>query len=181
MNTRLLQSVSVLLMFLWLVGCALQHDAEHPAEAKAQKQTHEEPAKDGMPTFTYRPGGWFIFQSWVKIVSSRGNDTDCGIAWHAEIEWQVFWYPGNEIRSDRAFLSRIRNLEMCDSEAGSNDDQQLVDRCLRQKGYEPADGNRSESQLTHVKQNFYENSFARNPQQIGGFRSYLKSLERRQR
>lgn len=56
MNTRLLQSLSVLLIFLWLVGCALQSHAEQPAEAEAQKKTHEEPAKDGIPTFTYRPG-----------------------------------------------------------------------------------------------------------------------------
>ena len=57
MKARMLRSLSVLLILLSLVGCALQHDAEHPAEVKAQKQTYKEPAKDGMPTFTYRPGG----------------------------------------------------------------------------------------------------------------------------
>ena len=56
MNTGFLQSLSVVLIFLWLVGCALQPHAEQPAKAEAQKKTHEQPAKNGIPTFTYRPG-----------------------------------------------------------------------------------------------------------------------------
>jgi len=50
------QSLSILLVFLSLVGCALQPHAQEPMEADTQKKTHEEPVKAGMPTFIYRPG-----------------------------------------------------------------------------------------------------------------------------
>jgi hypothetical protein len=56
MRASLSKSLNVLLIFLSLVGCALQPQAQQPEEANAQKKTHEEPPKDGMPTFTYRPG-----------------------------------------------------------------------------------------------------------------------------
>jgi hypothetical protein len=49
------QSLGVLLVFLSLVGCALQPHGQKPAESDPEK-THEEPAKAGMPTFIYRPG-----------------------------------------------------------------------------------------------------------------------------
>ena len=39
------QSLSILLVFLSLVGCALQPHAQEPMEADTQKKTHEDPAK----------------------------------------------------------------------------------------------------------------------------------------
>jgi len=57
MKTRLLEGVSVLMILLSLVGCATQPHPQQPAQADAQKKPAEEPAKAGMPTFTYRPGG----------------------------------------------------------------------------------------------------------------------------
>ncbi len=56
MNPRSLQALSVLLIFLSLAGCAQQRHAQEPVKADAQTKTQEEPAKAGMPTFTYRPG-----------------------------------------------------------------------------------------------------------------------------
>jgi hypothetical protein len=73
------QSLGVLLVFLSLVGCALQPHGQKPAEADTEK-THEEPAKAGMPTFIYRPGARVIFQSQLKrLYSADRDDADCCI------------------------------------------------------------------------------------------------------
>ena len=50
-------SVSVLLIFLSLAGCATQPHLQQAAQPDAQKKPEQEPAKAPMPTFTYRPGG----------------------------------------------------------------------------------------------------------------------------
>ena len=73
------QSLSILLVFLSLVGCALQPHGQKPAEADTEK-TQEEPAKAGMPTFIYRPGAWIHIPVVIEdVVFGRSNDADCCI------------------------------------------------------------------------------------------------------
>ena len=74
------QSLSILLVFLSLVGCALQPHAQESMEGDTQKKTHEEPAKAGMATFIYRPGAWIHIPVVIEdVVFGRSNDADCCI------------------------------------------------------------------------------------------------------
>lgn len=50
-------SASLLLVAVWLFGCASQAQAPNTSQTIAEKEREEQQQKTPMPTITYRPGG----------------------------------------------------------------------------------------------------------------------------
>jgi hypothetical protein len=88
-----LQDVIVLMALSTFLGCAIQVDYQGSAQADVEKP-QEEPAKAGMPTFTYRPGG----KPRVCGVMNRGHICQIGPAQVAtrRDNDKVFSCPANQ-------------------------------------------------------------------------------------
>jgi len=54
--SRFVRRISLYLTLLSVLGCATQPQLQQPSEPVAEKIPEEQPRKQAIPTFTYRPG-----------------------------------------------------------------------------------------------------------------------------